>query len=155
MGLECEGVEYFYKALCFGLNVGPRIFTKTLKKVIQFFRRVFQICVSFYLDDLIAQSLDPQQLKTQSQAMILVLHLLGFRVNLGKSDLIPSQKITHLGFELDTIEMTVALLVAKVQMVVGKVTSIIECGSICQTDADPHGFVRVYKNSCQDSSPSL
>ena len=77
LGFCWEGVEYFYRALCFGLNVGPRIFTKVLKRLIQFFRRVLHIWISFYLDDFLAQNPDPKKLGSQVQIMILILHLLG------------------------------------------------------------------------------
>ena len=62
LGLEFEGINYFYRCLCFGLNAGPRIFTKILKKVIQYFRSTLAIWVTFYLDDLLAQNGDPRKL---------------------------------------------------------------------------------------------
>ena len=117
LGLEFEGVDYFYSCLCFGLNAGPRIFTKCVKRIIQFFRSVFAIWITFYLDDLLAQNLDPQKLLAQSQMMILVLHLLGFKVNFKKSDLVPSQRVTYLGFIFDTISMTVSLPEEKVRKI--------------------------------------
>ena len=75
-------MEYFFTALCFGLNVGPRVFTKCLKKVIQFFRRELMVWISFYLDDLLAQVTDPQRLARKAEVMIIILQLLGFRVNI-------------------------------------------------------------------------
>ena len=109
MGIHWEGVDYFFTALCFGLNVGPRVFTRCLKEVIRFFRRDLMIWVSFYLDDLLAQDTDPHRLTRKAEVMVVILQLLGFRVNLEKSDLIPSQRISHLGFEFDTVEVTVSL----------------------------------------------
>ena len=110
LGLEFEDIDYFYCCLCFGLNAGPRIFTKCMKRVIQFFRGTLGIWITFYLDDLLAQSRDPQVLVAQSQMMILILHLLGFRVNFDKSDLVPSQKMTYLGFEFNTLDIFFLLL---------------------------------------------
>ena len=130
MGIEWEGIEYFFRALCFGLNVGPRIFTKVLKKVIQFFRRVLLIWVSFYLDDLLVQDPDPQKLARNAEVMTIILQLLGFRVNVDKSDLVPSQRITHLGFEFDSVAMTVTLPMEKVNKVKGLVSAVIDRGSV-------------------------
>ena len=129
MGIEWEGIEYFFTALCFGLNVGPRVFSKCLKKVIQFFRKELLIWVSFYLDDLLAQDTDPQRLVRNAEVMTTILHLLGFRVNLSKSDLVPSQQITHLGFEFNTIDMTVSLPMDKVDKIRGMVSSTISRGT--------------------------
>ena len=129
MGIEWEGIEYFFKALCFGLNVGPRIFTKCLKKVIQFFRRVLLIWVSFYLDDLLVQDPDPKKLRVNAEVMILILQLLGFRVNLDKSDVVPSQQITHLGFVFNTVDMTVSLPLDKVAKIRGMVSSTLSRGT--------------------------
>ena len=130
LGIEWEGVDYFFRALCFGLNVGPRIFSKCMKGVIQFFREVLKIWISFYLDDLLAQNLDPKELQKQTQLVIVVLHLLGFRVNMKKSDLIPSQTIVHLGFEFNTVNMTVSLPMEKVNMIRGMVRATIDRGTV-------------------------
>jgi hypothetical protein len=46
--------------------------------------------------------------------MVILLHLFGFRVNWKKSDLIPSQKITYLGFDFCTLTMTISLPISKV-----------------------------------------
>ena len=60
----------------------------------------------------------------------VVLHLLGFRVNLKKSDLIPSKRITHLGFTFDAEFMTVTLPEDKVAKIKTMVSSTVERGSI-------------------------
>ena len=134
LGFEFEDVEYFYCCLCFGLNAGPRLFTKVLKKVIQFFRSTLLAWVTFYLDDLLAQNRDPLKLVWQAEAMILILHLLGFRVNFEKSDLIPSQRVTYLGFEFDSVEMTVSLPMAKVEKIGALVRKVINAGSLSVKD---------------------
>ena len=58
--------------------------------------------------------------------MILILDLLGFRVNFKKSDFIPSQRITYLGFDFDTVQMSVSLPLDKVEKVAGFVRSVVE-----------------------------
>ena len=130
LGFEFEDIEYFYCCLCFGLNAGPRLFTKVLKKVIQFFRSTLLTWVTFYLDDLLAQNRDPLKLVWQGEAMILILHLLGFRVNFEKSDLVPSQRVTYLGFEFDSVEMTVSLPMAKVEKIGALVRKVVDAGSL-------------------------
>ena len=134
LGLEFEDVDYFYCCLCFGLNAGPRIFTKVLKRVIQFFRSKLAIWVTFYLDDLLSQSRDPQKLVWQTEVMILILHLLGFRVNFEKSDLVPAQRVTYIGFEFDSVEMTVSLPLEKVAKIGGMVRGFLDKGFISVKD---------------------
>ena len=101
--------------------------------MIFFFRKVLHIWVSFYLDDLLVQNLDPMELQGQAQAMTVVLHLLGFRVNLKKSDLEPSRRITHLGFVFDTSDMTVSLPDSKVESIRRLVSGTIKRGSAMVT----------------------
>ena len=101
-----------------------------MKRVIVFFRRILLFWVIFYLDDLLAQNMDPKKLESQTRVMIIILHLLGFRVNFKKSDLSPSQKATYLGFEFDTLEMTVSLPWSKVEKIQSLASSALFQGSI-------------------------
>ena len=65
--------------------------------------------ISIYIDDLILMHSDPDVLKLQSQDTLELLQSLGFAVNLRKSHLEPAQEIEHLGFLLNSKELTVAL----------------------------------------------
>ena len=130
LGLEFEGVDYFYCCLCFGINAGPRIFTKCLKTVIQYFCSILSAWITFYLDDLLAQDGDHRKVVRQADVMILIQHLLGFRVNFSKSDLVPSQRVTYLGFEFDSVEMTVTLPMEKVRKIGAMAAGAVERGSI-------------------------
>ena len=62
--------------------------------------------------------------------MIAILHLLGFRVNFDKSDLIPAQRVTYLGFEFDSTTMTVSLPIDKVDKIGAMARRFIQKGAI-------------------------
>ena len=55
---------------------------------------------------MLIQANTEEELYFKAQLTILVLLVLGWDVNWKNSDLIPSQTITHLGFEINTLTMT-------------------------------------------------
>ena len=103
-----NGNLYQYNVLCFGLASAPRVFTKCMKPLITSLREK-GYRISIYIDDLILMHSDPDVLKLQSQDTLELLQSLGFAVNLRKSHLEPAQEIEHLGFLLNSKELTVAL----------------------------------------------
>ena len=91
------------------LKLSPYIFfTKGLKPVSSQLRRE-GICSSYYIDDSLYGNTDQHVLKSQTMRARHLLESLGFVVNDEKSSLIPAQSITHLGFVIDTVAMTVSL----------------------------------------------
>ena len=48
------------------------------------------------------------------QEIVQLLQLLGFVINFEKSQLNPTQKIQYLGFEIDSVRMTISLPEEKV-----------------------------------------
>jgi len=130
LGFSWKGIDYFCRCLCFGLNVAPRLFSKIFKKVLRFLRIQLLIAILAYLDDLLMQHHDPVTLQSQMQVVVVILHLLGFRVNWKKSDLVPSQQVTFLGFNIDTVKMTLALPTSKVANIRASAASILEAGSL-------------------------
>ncbi|XP_073489937.1 uncharacterized protein [Aquarana catesbeiana] len=96
-------VHLQFQALPFGLFSSPRIFTKVLAEVMAFLR-LQGISVIAYLDDLLLFAACPVQL----------VKGLGWLLNLEKSSLIPSQRITYLGNLLDSTLLRVFLPAEKV-----------------------------------------
>jgi hypothetical protein len=99
---------YQYNVLCFGLASAPRVFTKCMKPLIAHLReKGFR--VSIYIDDLILMHQDPKILRVQSDFTLSALQSLGFSINVEKSHLCPVQNIKHLGFLLNSLNLSIAL----------------------------------------------
>ena len=87
---------YMFRALPFGLNVAPFIFSLVLSWPLSQLRDK-GIQVVGYLDDLLIWHSDPLTLKQQVATTVSMLERLGFIINYKKSSLTPSQEITWLG----------------------------------------------------------
>jgi ribonuclease HI len=96
--------HYQFKALPFGLNIAPRIFTKVLKEVLKELREAGILLVA-YLDDLLIIG----ECRLALQFTMELLSSKGFTLNLNKSQLKPTQKITFLGMEICSKTMQVLL----------------------------------------------
>ncbi len=103
-----EGRAYQYKALPFGLFLSPRVFTKVVEAALVPLREA-GIRILNYLDDwlILAQS---RALLCEHRDMVLShLSRLGLQVNREKSKLSPTQRISFLGMELDSVNLTACL----------------------------------------------
>ncbi len=103
-----EGRAYQYKALPFGLSLSPRVFTKVVEAALVPLREA-GIRILNYLDDwlILAQS---RALLCEHRDMVLShLSRLGLQVNREKSKLSPTQRISFLGMELDSVNLTARL----------------------------------------------
>ena len=99
-----------YQFTCFpnGLAFCPRKFTKLLKPVYSTLRNLGHLSVA-YIDDSYLQA-DTYELCVHNVIDTLSLfHQLGFVIHPDKSVLIPTQRLTFLGFVLDSQSMTVTL----------------------------------------------
>lgn len=99
---------YQFKVLPFGLSLAPLVFTKVLRPLLRWARRK-GIRISAYLDDLLIAAAT-KELSIEATKMVqLKLKSLGFLIKEAKSSLTPSQTIQHLGFEIDTVSMTLKI----------------------------------------------
>ena len=103
-----KGTHYQFKALPFGLSSAPRIFTKVLKPVAAFLRKK-AIRVLIYLDDFLFLAATVEEAVKNTQLVVTLLQSLGFTINLKKSLVIPTQVITFLGFQIDSMGMMISL----------------------------------------------
>ena len=92
---------YQYRSLLFGLSSSPRVFTKLLRPVVAFLRRL-GVRLLIYLDDILLLNQSQAELEKDKCSVLFLLHKLGFVVNQNKSMLIPTQKIEYLGFVIDS-----------------------------------------------------
>ncbi|KAM9974314.1 hypothetical protein ACTFIR_012835 [Dictyostelium discoideum] len=90
-----KGSHYRWKTMPFGLSTAPRIFTMLLRPVLRMLRDI-NVSVIAYLDDLLIVG------STKEEC---------FKLNLEKSVLEPTQSITFLGLQIDSVSMK--LLVPK------------------------------------------
>ena len=106
-----------YTCLPNGLASAPRYFTKLLKPVYSTLRSQGYLNVG-YIDDSYLQG----DSKTECSINILttqnLFESLGFLINLEKSVLQPCQKLTFLGFILDSVNMKVFLTTEKAEKVI-------------------------------------
>ena len=104
---------YEFQCLPFGLSSAPRVFTKLLKPVMALLRQR-GLRSMIFLDDMLLMAESRQDLERQSQEVLALLRLLGFRINWGKSQLLPTHKLVYLGLTIDTTVMTLTLPEEKV-----------------------------------------
>ena len=88
--------HYQFRSMPFGLAIAPRIFTKIVT-TIGGYLRMKEIYIYMYLDDWLIKSREPISLLSHLVTILHKLIDLGLVVNLEKSHLNPSQKITYLG----------------------------------------------------------
>jgi hypothetical protein len=109
-----KGKQYQFRVLPFGLSLAPYIFTKILKPVLKWARRK-GIRISAYLDDLLIVAKSEQLSRQHTQMVMNKLEEMGFLVKHSKSHLEPTHKLQHLGFNINTKDMTLSVPKDKVQ----------------------------------------
>ncbi|KAM9988976.1 hypothetical protein ACTFIY_005005 [Dictyostelium cf. discoideum] len=102
--------HYRWKTMPFGLSTAPRIFTMLLRPVLRMLRDI-NVSVIAYLDDLLIVGLTKEECLSNLEKTMDLLVKLGFKLNLEKSVLEPTQSITFLGLQIDSVSMK--LLVPK------------------------------------------
>ena len=105
-----------YQLRCFpnGLASCPRKFTKLLKPVHATLRQSGHLSFSYIYDSYL-QGDDLNDCATNVIATITLFDSLRFVIHNLKSVLLPSQRITYLGFVLDSIEIKIYLTQEKAQ----------------------------------------
>ncbi|KAN0008797.1 hypothetical protein ACTFIU_002090 [Dictyostelium citrinum] len=99
-----KGVHYRWKTMPFGLSTAPRIFTMLLRPVLRMLREL-NVSVIAYLDDLLIVGSTKEECLSNLDKTMKLLVKLGFKLNLEKSVLEPTQSITFLGLQIDSVSM--------------------------------------------------
>ena len=89
-----------YQAGPFGLNVMPQLFQKVMGVFEKKWRKK-GVQVYIYLDDILILGTTPKLLNQHLSLVVEDLINSGFKINLKKSQMEPSQKVSHLGFLLN------------------------------------------------------
>ena len=108
LGFRVQDQFYHCKAIPFGLNIAPRIFTKIMSAAINQLR-LRGISVVAYLDDLLIWAPSPGQLRSDLMESVTFLSSLGWSINRKKSNLSPSQEFRYLGIEWNTVSHSLLL----------------------------------------------
>ena len=114
--LKFEWDSNIYQFTCFpnGLALCPRKFTKLLKPVYHNLRVHGHVSLG-YIDDSYLQGDTYQECLANIVATVKLFHSLGFVVHPEKSTFIPTQRITFLGFILDSRTMEIYLTKEKTE----------------------------------------
>ena len=95
------GRVYQFRALCFGLALGPQVFTRVMAPVSSILHSM-GIRLRRYLDDWLIQSLSREAVLHNLRMVLNLCMELGIVVNPEKFNFVPSQKVLYLGTVLDS-----------------------------------------------------
>ena len=104
-----DGVLYEFTCLPNGLSSAPRYFTKVLKVMLAHMREHMGITITGYLDDQFILDNSYERVLAAGNSAAELFQKGGFKINLSKSVLSPTQQIEHLGFIIDSKQMVVRL----------------------------------------------
>ena len=107
-----DNVYYQYTCLPQGLTSSPRIFTKIMKVVLTHLRS-YAIKIAAWLDDFLLSASSASLASSQASFALETLEQLGFVPNLAKSQLVPVQRISHVGLIWDSVSFTVSVPLEK------------------------------------------
>ncbi|XP_050795708.1 uncharacterized protein LOC127044675 [Gopherus flavomarginatus] len=93
--------HYQFAVLPFGLSPAPRVFTKCMAVVVAYLRRS-RIHVFPYLDDWLIRGTSESQVLNHVRKISRLFGDLGLIINVGKSTLLPTQRIEFIGAILDS-----------------------------------------------------
>ena len=113
-----------YVALPFGLSPAPQVFTAALTPLKMHARKTWEIPVFQYLDDWLLLSSSEVELMEASCRFVELCLRLGLLVNIAKSQLVPTQRIEHLGVDWDMKTATVRPPIARVEPLVATLNTI-------------------------------
>ena len=117
-------IPYQFEAMPNGYKDAMRVFTKLLKPLFSHLREMGYISI-IYVDDTLLYGDTFEECLENVQVTLNMLQELGFVIHSVKSVLWPSQQITFLGFEFDTVAMTITLTKKKKQKIMNLANNIL------------------------------
>ena len=102
-----DGKLYKYTCLPNGLSSAPRVFTKLLKPAYAHLHDLGHLSLG-YIDDSYLQGDTFDECMNNIKDTVILFKQLGFHLHPSKSFIIPTQKLTFLGFNLDSVKMIVS-----------------------------------------------
>ena len=101
-------VYYQFTCLPQGLSSAPRIFTKVMRVVLSFLR-IRSVRIAAWIDDFLIAARSRQLCQEHAFLTVRTFEELGFVPNREKSQLVPVQRINHLGLVWDSVEYSVSV----------------------------------------------
>lgn len=100
LGFQFEKQYYVWCVLPFGASFSPYFFSKTLRPVVKYLRQkdLKTVC---YVDDFLVADTE-QNIEARRDLLLQTLTKLGYTINTKKSNLVPSQNQTFIGYHIIT-----------------------------------------------------
>ena len=108
------GVSYQFRVLCFGLTTAPQVFTRLMAPISTILHR-YGIRMLRYLDDWLVLTKSRTTCLQARDRLLQVCEELGLQVNFKKSSLIPSQDMTYLGMQIQSVRFVAKPTETKVE----------------------------------------
>ena len=124
LGFRYRGQNWRFRALPFGLNIGPRVFTKLIAHIVKVLGTKGIWCLP-YLDDLLIIAATQEECHHHAQVTISTLKSFGWIINEKKSRLKPAQAFEWLGAKFDLRSHTVAATMDKTEELRQRITSVV------------------------------
>ena len=96
------GVSYQFRVLCFGLTTAPHVFTRLMAPISAILHRCGVRMLRYLVDWLILAESRTTSFRARDR-LLLVCEELGLQVNFRKSSLIPSQDMTYLSMQIQSV----------------------------------------------------
>ena len=88
------------------------------------------------MDDILIQGSSPSQAVLHAQVTALLLMVLGWSLNWQKSDFVPRQETTHLGFVWNSVYMTISCPPDKIARLQAACRNLVKDGVVSVHDAE-------------------
>ena len=115
-----------YRVMVFGLSQAPYVFTKLCKPLLAVLRDKHLMRCSMYLDDLLLIGKSKNELLANTKIAQDLFHFLGFNINVDKSSFEPSRCITHLGFLINSTDMSISIPLDKTRTLQAKCAKLLK-----------------------------
>ena len=126
---EWRSQLYQYCALPNGLSSGPRIFSCIMRVLFAQLRKRKIDCV-YYLDDSVIMAKSRHECTLNTEFAMDILSNAGFYIHYEKSVLKPTQRLTFLGFVIDSKDMSIYLPDSKIDKLKSCVHELLSCSSV-------------------------
>jgi hypothetical protein len=117
LSFEYDMKYYQYIGMPFGIKMAPRVFSRIMHRCMVIVRQRWKLEVVQYMDDIWLGHMDQMYMIQVVPQVIQFLQMLGWVLNMEKSELVPKQVFRFLGWKWDSIRMTVCLSEEKCQSV--------------------------------------
>ena len=105
LGFRWRNQNWQFRAMPFGLNIAPRIFTKVIAHMVQIMAEAGIYCLP-YLDDLLIYAASEEECRIKTEQAVAILNSFGWILNMEKSRLTPAQRFIWLGVHFDLTDHT-------------------------------------------------